>query len=310
MDVRNFLSWTLGSVGAITLVVASWGLARGLEPFASWFYSFAWWSYILLIDWLIYRLQGRSLLVNRLPDFWALLPASITCWLIFEAFNLSLGNWHYQGLPFSWWLRWPGYLVAYATVFPALFETAAALEALGLFRQVQGPPRPLGQGWYTPFVLIGAFCLVWPLILPRYGFPLIWLAFIFLLEPFCHLGGGKSLVALWARGERREILLLLGAGLICGVLWELWNYWSISKWVYTIPFFNWGRVFEMPILGYLGFPPFAVECAVMYNFIQLLRTRVFKTRQARWLWRVSQGGFWLIMLWAIDNWTVISFRGP
>ncbi|MBW1985837.1 MAG: hypothetical protein JRI50_01195 [Deltaproteobacteria bacterium] len=309
MNCRNFLSWTWGGLGAATLAVSIWGLARGLEPFASWFYSFAWWSYILLVDCLIYQLQGRSLLVNRFPEFLALLPASITCWLIFEAFNLSLGNWHYLGLPSAWWLRWPSYLIAYATVFPALFQTAAVLEAVGLFRQVQGRPRPIGQGWYTTFVLVGAFCLVWPLILPRYGFPLVWLGFIFLLEPFCHLGGGKSLVGLWAQGERRELLLLLSAGLICGFLWELWNYWAISKWVYTLPFFNWGRVFEMPILGYLGFPPFAVECAVMYNFIQLLRTKVWQTRQARWLWGLSQVGFWIIMLWAIDKWTVICFRG-
>jgi len=310
MHFRNIFSWGLGGVGAITLAVSTWGLARGLEPFASWFYSFAWWSYILLLDCLIYRLKGSSLLVNRFHEFLGLLPASVTCWLIFEAVNLALGNWHYQGLPASWWLRWPGYLIAYATVFPALFQTVEGLAALGLLSGVRGQPRPLGQGWYTPLVVIGAFCLVWPLILPRYGFPLIWLAFIFLLEPSCHLGGGKSLVAAWFQGERRAILLLLIAGLVCGFFWELWNYWSVAKWVYTLPFFNWGRVFEMPILGYLGFPPFALECAVMYNFIQVLRTKVLLTPKARRLWGLGQAGFWVIMLWALDNWTVISYRGP
>jgi len=28
------------------------------------------------------------------------------------------------------------------------------------------------------------------------------------------------------------------------------------------------KVFEMPILGFAGFPPFAVECFVMYVFVR------------------------------------------
>ena len=36
----------------------------------------------------------------------------------------------------------------------------------------------------------------------------------------------------------------------------------------------------MPLLGYLGFMPFALECAVMYNFMQALEERVLVTRAA------------------------------
>lgn len=307
---RNFISWSLGVLGGLTLGVSIWGLRQGIEPFASWFYSFAWWSYILLADCLIYQLKGESLIVTRFPEFLRMLPISVTAWLIFEAVNLSLGNWHYQGLPRSWWLRWPGYFLAYATVFPGLFQTAEWLGAIGLFRRVQGRPRPLVQGWYAPFTILGLVCLILPIMLPRYCFPLIWVAFIFLLEPFCHLGGGKSLVAGWARGEHREIYLLLCAGLVCGFLWEFWNYWAVSKWLYTLPYFHWGKIFEMPILGYLGFPPFALECAVMYNFIQLLRQTVLQSPPARRLWWLTQVGFWVLMFGAIDHYTVISFAGP
>ena len=64
---------------------------------------------------------------------------------------------------------------------------------------------------------------------------------------------------------------MLIAGLICGFLWEFWNFWALSKWVYTVPFFEERKGFEMPFLGFLGFPPFAVQAYVMYNFISLFR---------------------------------------
>jgi hypothetical protein len=75
----------------------------------------------------------------------------------------------------------------------------------------------------------------------------------------------------WERGDPRKFLLLLTAGLVCGLLWEFWNFWAQSKWVYTVPFFNEIKGFEMPLLGFLGFPPFAVECYVTYNFISIFR---------------------------------------
>jgi hypothetical protein len=75
----------------------------------------------------------------------------------------------------------------------------------------------------------------------------------------------------WERGDPRKFLLLLTAGLVCGLLWEFWNFWARSRWVYTVPFFDQLKGFEMPFLGFLGFPPFAVECYAIYNFISLFR---------------------------------------
>jgi hypothetical protein len=64
---------------------------------------------------------------------------------------------------------------------------------------------------------------------------------------------------------------LLLAGILCGGYWELCNFWSLEKWIYTVPFFSQGKLFEMPYLGFLGFPPFCVQCFVMINALYLLR---------------------------------------
>jgi len=231
---------------------------------------------------------------------------SVSLWLVFEAYNLVLQNWRYVGVEARWAWRWPGYALAFATVLPGLMLTSEVLLALG-FWQRRGVPRELGR-WQPWSLYMGVAYLVLPLVAPNYAFPLIWLGFIFLLEPFCELFGGESLVRQWAAGERQRHLCLLTAGLLCGLWWEVWNYPAGGKWIYTLPVFNFGRIFEMPVLGYLGFPPFAVECAVMYSFLKILENRFLTTpRRRRWA-MVVHLAFWLAMFKAMDTWTVLSFK--
>ena len=305
MNYRHYFSLLLGLVGAAMFGAAVWGLNREVEPFATWFFSFAWWSYILLADAVIFARQGHSLLLNRLPELPRLAVASVTCWLIFELINFFLGNWHYLGVPPALLPRWLGYALAFATVLPGVFQTRDLLASFGVFAQARGPVREPGTAWMPPATIAGLVLLVLPFLWPRYFFPLPWLAFIFLLDPFCYLAGGKSLWADWCRGQRQEIYLLLLAGLICGFFWESWNYWAKAKWVYTLPYFNAGRIFEMPVLGYLGFPPFAVECAVMVNFLVMVED-CWLTPRAKQRWLLGQLLFWVIMFAALDRWTVLA----
>jgi hypothetical protein len=71
--------------------------------------------------------------------------------------------------------------------------------------------------------------------------------------------------------DHNRILSLFIAGLICGLIWEFWNYWAATKWVYLAPFTSNVRIFEMPIAGFLGFGPFAWEFFSMYYFVRLFR---------------------------------------
>lgn len=70
------------------------------------------------------------------------------------------------------------------------------------------------------------------------------------------------------KGSMVDIVASLVAGLICGILWETWNYWSISKWVYTVPFFDNLKIFEMPVPGYLGFLVFGLATIAFARFVQ------------------------------------------
>ncbi len=260
-----------GFIGLGILVISEALMLAGVHPFTTWFYSLAWWSYILIVDQAVYHVKGSSLWVNRRGEFLFLIPCSAGFWMIFEGINVYLNNWSYINIPDETWIRWIGYFIAYGTVLPAIFETTELLEALGLYRNIKIKPISKTRAWYVPFTFTGMVFLFAPIFFPRYTFPLVWLCFIFLLEPLLHARGGPSLMRQWEKGDPRTFFLLLTAGLICGVLWEFWNFWTSTKWIYTVPFFSRLKIFEMPVLGFLGFPPFALECYVAYNAMAMLR---------------------------------------
>ncbi|MBI4485703.1 MAG: hypothetical protein HY655_06795 [Acidobacteria bacterium] len=127
-------------------------------------------------------------------------------------------------------------------------------------------------------IAVGAAMLSSPFLVPlavaRYLAAPVWLGFIFLLDPINARLGGESLAAdLRARRHDRLINLIL-SGFLCGLLWELWNYWSRAKWHYTVPIMEQLKIFEMPVPGYFGFPAFALECFTMYVFVRCVYVRL------------------------------------
>jgi hypothetical protein len=307
-----------GWLGLLLLLISEYCLFRKIEPFYSWFYCFAWWSYILLADNLLLRLRGRSLLSSRRAELWRMLPLSVFIWLIFEGYNLTLRNWAYSSVPAAMWLRWLGYSVAFATVLPGVFITADILE-FWLFGHRARPfasehdelPGPVQTAPSPALVMLGLCLSAAPLFWPRYFFPAVWIGPIFLLDPYLERLGIQSLSLRVAAGDRRRIFSLLGGGMVCGVLWEFWNFWAASHWIYSVPFFGGWKIFEMPLLGFLGFPPFALECWILYH--------LFTRMERRWTSGLLRAAFWLgvgifclLMFRAIDRNTVLQFvsNGP
>src|SRR5512139_695182 len=203
-----------GIFGILLLLVSEICVFKKIDPFYSWFYCFAWWSYIFTIDAVIYWLKRNSLIVNRTGEFLLMIPWSIFLWLIFEAANLTLRNWYYINLPHAMVERWLGYAVAYGTVLPGMFETAELLEALGLLKRSKIKKTALSPGGHSVLILLGALCLISSVLVPEYFFSLIWVGFIFLLDPLNYRLGGKSLLRDLEEGDPRRLCLLLVAGLI------------------------------------------------------------------------------------------------
>jgi hypothetical protein len=102
---------------------------------------------------------------------------------------------------------------------------------------------------------------------PKIFFPFVWISFYFILEPINIWLGHRTLVD-WTRvGNWRPVITLWLGVLLTGFFWEMWNYYSYPKWVYHVAWGNWLHVFEMPLLGYGGYLPFALELFAMYHLI-------------------------------------------
>ncbi len=274
-----------GLIGLLILILGGVLLVFRVRPVTFYFTPIAWTGYILFADGVVQYRTGKSLIIQRTSEFLAMLPLSILCWLIFEAYNVHIHNWHYEGLPEQIGMRWLGYGWSFATIFPGIFETSDLLESIGL--KVQSTPKNSKFPGFllVLFVGIGLAFLLIPLFLPwqkaQYLAILIWLGFIFLLDPINYWTGTRSLSKDSEQGRFTKLVSLMVAGLICGFLWEFWNFWSESRWVYDVPICQNIKLFEMVLPGYLGFIPFAVECYLMYYFCMKILFRYTPPSQGR-----------------------------
>jgi hypothetical protein len=264
-----------GWLGAFVLLVNQALLPWQIGPLARWFTPVMWTAYILLADAWVLRRDGRSLLHDRPREAALMATVSIPLWLLFEGYNARLRNWAYFGVPESPWVAAVAYAWAFATIWPALFETAALLGA-GPLPTPPTPrePAPLSLGLRLAMTVGLAFVTVPPLLpaaVRPWTFGFVWLGFVLLLDPLNAHAGRPSFLVAWRAGDRPFVRRWLVAGIVCGVLWEFWNYWALAKWRYVgIPVFPSVRLFEMPLAGYLGFPPFALEVFALYHLVRPL----------------------------------------
>jgi len=263
-----------GWIGLAVMTASEVLMLSRVEPFRSWHTPIAWTGYIFFVDALVRQQRGDSLLTSAPAEAAFIGVAGIPLWVIFEAYNAySLHNWHYIGLPENVVLRYLGFAWAFATISIAIFETA---ECVGAYRHVrrdiEGSARPpvIAPGAAgAASIAAGACMLLLPIVHPSDWLAApVWLGFIFLLDPINAAIGGESIRGDLREGHRGRLVNLLAAGLLCGFVWEFWNYWAGAKWIYTVPVPPHVKIFEMPVAGFLGFPPFAVECFTMYAFVR------------------------------------------
>jgi hypothetical protein len=250
------------------------------RPLSDYWFAAVWFGFIAVVDAAIWRRDGRSLLRDRRRDLLLMLPLSAAGWWMFEFANLFVNNWHYlepYDIP-RWWKQvWAA--IFFSTVVPAEFEAAMLFWPRGFTQRRQGARgfalsgrsrallALLGVGWFL-------LAVVWPL----YAFPLIWGCLALLLDPI-NLGRGRpSILGYWMRGDWRTPVALYLGGQLCGILWEFWNYWAFPKWEYTVPWVGGLKIFEMPLLGYLGYGPFAWEVFALYQFARSLAPRLVAAR--------------------------------
>lgn len=262
--------WPVHGWLGLALVAVFWALNWGLDGMRThWGFFPLWLGYCLTVDALVVLRSGTSLLNRSRLAYVGLFAASVPAWWLFELINERTRNWIYldDGSigPFE---HFALSSIAFSTVIPAVFGTAELASTFGWVRRLgRGPRIAATPAVLTDLFVGGLVMLVLMLLWPRYFFPFVWLSVFFILEPVNHRLGNRTLLDDAGRRDWRPVVALWVGALICGFFWELWNFWSYPKWVYEVPFVGFGRIFEMPVLGYGGYLPFALELFALYHLL-------------------------------------------
>ena len=256
----------LGLALSLVFWAVNWGWP-GLRTY--WAFFPLWLGYCLAVDGLVLWRTGTSLLKRDARKYVGLFLISAPLWWLFEALNLRTQNWQYLGVagftPFAYafWTT-----LNFTIVVPAVFGTAELAASFGFLNRLRRglvirPDRVTTSGFFVLGWLMLAFLLAWPNIF----FPFIWFSLYFIIEPINVWLGNRSLADWLKHGDWRPVVALWAGVLITAFFWEMWNYFSYPKWIYHVAWGGWLHVFEMPLLGYGGYLPFALELFAFYHLI-------------------------------------------
>lgn len=270
---RHFPKW--GYWGYF-LLVSSWLVAWNRYPFFTsvQIYTFTpvWLGFIVVVNAHVHRRSNTAPIYKAPGKFAALFVLSALFWWVFEYLNRFTENWVYGGVnEVSAWHYYIHGSICFSTVLPAVYSVFRWLNSYNhLHRAFYLAPRlPLTSGPFSGIglVTLGLLGLIGVGLSPQFAYPWLWVGPLLVYGGMQLLLGKTQGIAHWIRGDWRWVAFWGLAGLICGFFWELWNFYSLLRWEYQVSFFNGWEVFEMPILGYLGYLPFGVLCGLVTQCI-------------------------------------------
>ena len=257
--------------GAVSWILA-WTRFSWFAPFQAHTFTPLWASFILVINALCHRRTGHCMMIDRTRFFVALFPLSAVFWWFFEYLNRFVQNWSYTGVHYSSWEYFCYASLSFSTVLPAVLGTREWMA--GAFRVGQGVADVRLLRFQHPKLLAVAALLtsgaslagigVWP----NHFFSLLWVSPLIVIVTLQILTGERTILSGITNGDWRLIITSAAAALFCGGFWEMWNYYSLAKWKYSVPYVHGFQIFEMPILGYAGYLPFGLECAVVAELLE------------------------------------------
>jgi len=274
--VRRVFPWW-GWLGVLFCAISwifAWTRFTWFAPFQPHIFTPLWLSLIVVLNALGYRQNGRCLMIDRPLFFLLLFPLSATFWWFFEYLNRFVQNWYYVGKRFGATEYFLYATAPFATVLPAVLSAREWIGGSGWiqtrFRHVSpiGCPRPkLLAGAVLCVSAAGLMAIgVWPNIL----FSLLWISPLLIVVSLQALFGERHVGSEISEGDWRVLVSSALAALFCGLFWETWNFYSMAKWIYAVPYVHRFQVFEMPVLGYAGYLPFGLECVVVGRLLDNL----------------------------------------
>jgi hypothetical protein len=270
---RSFPWWGwLGLIMAILAWILAWTRFKWFADFQPHTFTPLWVAFIIVINGLCYRQRGHCMMLDRPVFFLLLFPISAAFWWFFEYLNRFVQNWYYIGPQFNAWEYFWYATLPFSTVLPAVLGLRDWLLSARWLRQRFDNLKPLRIPFPKIFAILTltlfaaglAAIGIWPNIL----FPLLWLSPWLIILSLQALMDERHILSDLVAGNWTAAVAAVMAAVICGVFWEMWNFFSLAKWQYSIPFVHRYQIFEMPLLGYAGYLPFGLECAIVGGLLE------------------------------------------
>ena len=259
-------------LGVITCWVLAWTRFSWFQADQSHSFTPLWLSFILFINALCMRRTGTCLLVHQTRYLMMLFPLSAAFWWFFEYLNRFVQNWHYMHVRFEPLTYFLFATISFSTVLPAVLSMREFMMSFEWVKRgfSNFPPiackRP--SAWAAATLLISGSGLSLVGVFPDYLFPLLWISPLLIMVSLQTLWHEQHVFSDSCHGNWQGMVSVSMAALCCGFFWEMWNMYSLAKWEYTVPFVQRYHVFEMPLLGYAGYLPFGLECAVIGGVLE------------------------------------------
>lgn len=258
----------IGLAGTVTFWILAWSRFPWFAALQRYTFFPLWFSMIVLLNAVAWRYTCQSLLTHRPRFFLLLFPLSALFWWIFEYLNRFVGNWYYTGVgELGAGSYFSEATLAFSTVLPAVFSMRYLLLRIPVFSHAfsdfRALPRLLSRPLWIAAGLLSLGGLVAVGYLPEKAYPFVWISPLLLwLSLQVVRGKVDALLRQAARGDMTLLWSSAVAALTCGFFWEMWNYHSEAKWIYSIPGLAILPLFEMPLPGYFGYLPFGMMCAL------------------------------------------------
>lgn len=256
------------------------------------------WGLFLILDGITYvRNGGRSMISHRIQEVIGIAMASAFGWMLFEYLNFFVDdNWYY---PFGDIIDREVFLL-YAIVIstgllPLSFGFYELFNTFRFFqnRYTQGVKIILPEKLKTAMIVLCLLGMLGSGLFPDYLFFSLWLApGILIALALDKLGMWTPLRSI-GKGNWRPTLVFALTYLAAGLCLEGENYFSgihsqdgevlftmaPAYWQYNLPYVNRFHLFEMPIVGFLGYMPFSLYTWVwwiMFANMQGIPSKYFK----------------------------------
>ena len=260
-----------GWVGVAVMVggwILAWNRFAVVAPVQRFTYIPLWMGLIVALNGLVYKRSGRCPLAQDTGRYLTLFPVSAAFWWFFEYLNRYVWNWFYVNVfdvsPLTYIVT---ATISFSTVLPGILVVA---ELLGTFRFFSDDAfanmmRVNVRSWPVVALLAAgsAIGLVGIVFVPEFTYPFLWISPFMVVVLLKMLFRSPCALDEVATGNWSRIVRFAVASLICGLVWEMWNINSFTKWIYAVPYVHRFQYFEMPLLGLFGYIPFGIECLVV-----------------------------------------------